>query len=94
MTIKKVQAHLTVSGQVQGVGYRQFTLLRARENGVNGWVKNKLNGEVTALLEGEEEAVRRVINDCLRGPNRAVVKHLDVVIAEELEHFEQFTIRY
>ena len=49
----KVRAHLLVSGRVQGVYFRQSTLLEAQNLGVKGWVRNLMDGRVEAVFEGD-----------------------------------------
>jgi acylphosphatase len=65
--------HLTVSGRVQGVGFRWFVLEEAEAAGVSGWVKNLDDGRVEAWIEGDAEAVRTVEEAVTRGPRHARV---------------------
>lgn len=68
-----VRAHLTISGRVQGVGFRYATLERARSRAVAGWVKNNADGTVDAVFEGPSEAVEALIAWCRLGPSGARV---------------------
>lgn len=88
----QIRVEIVISGRVQGVWYRRFTQQAARGHGVTGWVKNKINGEVTALLEGDELAVSAVIKECRKGPQNAVVD--DIIIANHPHRgeFSTFTI--
>ena len=52
---KKVRAHLLISGRVQGVAFRYYTIDMAQSLGINGWVKNCCDGKVEIVMEGEEE---------------------------------------
>jgi acylphosphatase len=63
---------------VQGVYFRAETCRRAEEAGVAGWVRNLPDGSVEAVLEGEEEAVSRLIAWSRRGPDGARVDAVDV----------------
>ena len=74
----KVRAHLFVSGKVQGVYFRQSTLIEAQSLGVTGWVRNLMDGRVEAVFEGEEHAVKMIVNYCRQGPSAARVTNLDV----------------
>ena len=71
-----------VRGRVQGVGYRDWLLEQAAANGLSGWVRNRADGSVEALLCGEEAAVRDVLSACRRGPAPARVDALEESFAE------------
>jgi acylphosphatase len=73
-----LQARLTISGRVQGVGYRDWAIGTGRRLGLTGWVRNRRDGAVEALLVGEESAVGRMIEACRRGPPAARVDEIDV----------------
>jgi len=64
---------LTISGRVQGVFYRDWTVATARELDLAGWVRNEADGTVAAHLEGEVEAVRTMIGRLHHGPPAARV---------------------
>jgi acylphosphatase len=81
-----------IAGRVQGVGFRYSVQRRAREAGVAGWVRNREDGTVEAALEGDDEAVERVVELCRRGPAGAEVA--DVSVSErEAEGAEGFEVR-
>jgi acylphosphatase len=75
----RVARRFTVSGRVQGVGFRQFTADIARWEGVSGWVRNLPDGCVEALVEGESESVTRVERALRTGPrgSRVEAVHMD-----------------
>ena len=73
-----LQARLTISGRVQGVGYRDWALDVARRLGLTGWVRNRRDGAVEALIVGDEAAVGEMIEACRRGPLMARVEEIDV----------------
>jgi len=65
--------HVTVSGRVQGVGYRYFVERAARSHDLEGWVRNRRDGSVEAVFAGPEQAVAAMIAACRRGPSSARV---------------------
>jgi acylphosphatase len=68
-----ITRHLIISGRVQGVGYRDWLRTEARARGLSGWVRNRMDGSVEALLAGEAGAVAEMIAACRRGPRLALV---------------------
>jgi len=73
-----LQARLTISGRVQGVGYRDWAIGTGLRLGLTGWVRNRSDGAVEALIVGEDEAVGQMIEACRRGPPLARVDEIDV----------------
>jgi acylphosphatase len=76
MTIKTV--HLTITGKVQEVWFRAWTQENAERMGVNGWVRNKSDGSVEAVLSGPENAVDDMVSKCHQGPIAAKVKKVEM----------------
>jgi acylphosphatase len=72
------RARVTVSGYVQGVGFRYAVLARARSLRVGGWVQNRQDGRVEAVFEGDESRVESMVDWCRRGPAGAVVEDVSV----------------
>ena len=66
-----------VRGRVQGVGYRAWTEITALERGLGGWVRNRRDGSVEALLIGPNDVVAAMIEACRNGPPGARVEALD-----------------
>jgi acylphosphatase len=64
---------VTITGRVQGVGYRAWVEHRARGQGLEGWVRNRRDGSVEALFAGPPEAVSEMIASCQHGPSAAQV---------------------
>jgi len=80
---------LAVRGRVQGVGFRYATVRAALELGVTGWVRNRRDGSVEAVVQGPTEAVEALIAWARRGPEAAFVESLEVSEAEgEFATFE------
>lgn len=81
-----------ITGRVQGVFFRAWTQQQARELGVSGWVRNAPNGSVEAHFEGDEAAVKALIQRLNEGPPSAEVAEVEV---EDVmpEGFDSFQIR-
>ncbi|TMH67970.1 MAG: acylphosphatase [Betaproteobacteria bacterium] len=73
-----IARRIVIRGQVQGVGFRFALVDAARESGVAGWVRNRFDGTVEALVQGESRATERMIEWCRRGPPGARVIDVDV----------------
>jgi acylphosphatase len=73
-----IQAMVVISGRVQGVGYRDWALTTGQRLGLTGWVRNRRDGTVEALLVGEDSAVGEMIEACRQGPAMARVDTIDV----------------
>jgi acylphosphatase len=85
----KVTRHLIVRGRVQGVGFREYLRREAERLNVNGWVRNRHDGTVEAMLYGSPEDVARILKWTQRGPPAAHVTAVDVTDASgEFETFE------
>jgi len=85
------RAHVRVSGQVQGVFFRDSTRQKAEELSLAGWVKNVPDGQVEALFEGPSDKVREMVRWCEEGPQQASVENVDTNFESpsgELEAFE------
>ena len=70
--------HVTIRGRVQGVGFRAFVEREAQERALDGWVRNRQDGSVEAVLAGAASAVDEVLALCRRGPAGAQVEGLDL----------------
>ena len=88
MTRRRVVVH----GRVQGVFFRDSVRRLAERNSVAGWVRNTPEGTVEAVLEGEREAVERLVTFCHDGPRGARVTTVDVH-EEEPEALVGFRVR-
>ncbi|HSV50335.1 MAG TPA: acylphosphatase [Candidatus Acidoferrales bacterium] len=88
----KTRAHVYVTGRVQGVFFRQNTKRQAQSKGVLGWVRNLEDGRVEAVFEGDEEAVKMVVEFCKVGPKAAQVTDVKVDWEPYREEFQTFSI--
>jgi len=73
-----LQARLAITGRVQGVGYRDWAVAAGQRLGLSGWVRNRSDGSVEALVAGDDDAVGRMIEACRHGPTLARVDAVDV----------------
>lgn len=81
-----------VSGKVQGVGFRAATVRQAHQLKLGGWVRNLADGRVQVLLQGDRDAVDRMLSWLLRGPPSARVAgvvHEEVTTERLFDRFEQ-----
>jgi len=90
----KVSVDITVSGRVQGVGYRFFTESLAARLGVNGWSMNMPDGSVTAEVEGDREAVEKFVAELKDGPRAARVAEVSVTWKPYQGRYNNFIIRF
>ena len=88
------QAHIIVSGMVQGVGYRFFVQRHARHLGLYGWVKNLLTREVEILVEGDKSRIEILIKSLHTGNPYATVRHVQVHWGEYEGRFTGFDIAF
>ena len=69
--------HLLISGRVQGVGFRWSMCEAALEHGARGWVRNRLDGRVEAVVDGDDAVVAAMLRWAQRGPRMAHVDHVE-----------------
>lgn len=74
---------LVITGRVQGVGYRYWMREVAEAAGASGWVRNRRDGSVEAVVAGDDGAIDMVIAACRQGPPGAVVADVAVTIVAE-----------
>jgi acylphosphatase len=87
------RTHVYVSGRVQGVFFRAETKRAAMNLSLTGWVRNRIDGRVEAVFEGDDADVDKMIEWCRIGPSAARVQ--DVSAADEVYtgSFSSFTIK-
>ena len=73
-----VRKHIVVTGLVQGVGFRYFTVTQARRLGVQGWVRNCRDGSVELEAQGSSDAVQALVEQLAIGPRWSAVSHVAV----------------
>jgi acylphosphatase len=85
------EVKLRIFGKVQGVFFRASTQEKARELGLKGWVKNEADGSVTAVAQGDAEAVKTLVKWCHDGPAQAKVSRVEIE-AHRGGSFDDFSI--
>ena len=90
----KIRAHVYVKGRVQGVYFRQNTKQQAQMRSVKGWVRNLSDGRVEAVFEGEEDAVKAMVDFCGKGPAGAMVTDVAVIWESFADEFLSFVVSY
>jgi len=73
-----MKKHIIISGKVQGVGFRHWLYKAAIQRKIDGWVKNKISGEVEALLIGDDVEIDNLIRLCEKGPPSSKVTKIKV----------------
>lgn len=87
-----VRRRVVVYGLVQGVFFRDTCRRIAEQHGLGGSVRNRYDGAVEAVFEGDEDAVGRLVEWCRHGPSQAVVERIEVA-EEEPEGPTRFLVR-
>lgn len=86
------QVYLLINGDVQGVGYRYFARAVASKYNITGYVKNRHDGKVEAVLEGEDENVFKAIDELKKGPASANITSVDIEWKVPTSFYNSFSI--
>ena len=86
-----VTVRITITGRVQGVGFRESMRVVAQALEINGWVRNVDDGSVEATAQGNEYAIEQLVAWCHNGPPGANVKFVNAELVESSETFIAFT---
>lgn len=90
----RIRVAVLAEGQVQGVGFRYFTKRTAQALKLSGWVRNRSDGAVEAVLEGSKEAVNAALDDLRQGPASGHVEELHCEQQPYLGEFAGFEVRF
>ena len=90
----EARAHVIISGRVQGVCFRMETQRAAKNIGVSGWVKNRFDGTVEAVFEGDKKQVDQIIEWCRKGSSLSVVSNLEIAWESFAGEFKDFDVTY
>jgi len=89
-----MQAHIIVSGRVQGVGYRYFVMRLARKYRLTGWVRNLMTGEVEIEIEGNRGLIESMIQALWTGNAWAAVRNIQTTWESFSGKYKAFDIKY
>jgi len=92
-TMSFKEAYVRISGIVQGVGLRWRALQKAEELGLKGWIRNRPDGDVDAVLQGDDEKIKAMIGWMKRSPSHALVQNIEVQWEKAEKLYENFVIR-
>jgi acylphosphatase len=84
--------HIIVKGRVQGVGFRHFALIQAKQRGLTGTGKNLSNGNVEIYATGKENTLRDYLNTIRQGPVSADVSGVDSDWQEPTNTYDDFKV--
>jgi len=90
----KRRVRVIIRGRVQGVWFRDSTRREAQALGVTGWVRNRADGTVEAVMEGPEESVEALVRWCWKGPPHARVESVEVTEQTWTGEFYCFEVVY
>lgn len=91
--LESMRVHVIVEGRVQGVGFRAFVVDQANQLGVKGWVRNRWNGTVEVVAEGDHAALEDLISALRKGPRASYVTNVDLEWQPATGEFHQFSMR-
>jgi acylphosphatase len=91
--VKRIQQHLLIAGQVQRVYFRDTTLRLARQLGLSGWVRNRRDGRVEMVIQGDLTAVATLADWCHAGPPAARVESVEIHDEPVDSSLTSFTVR-
>ena len=93
MEMETARLHAIVEGYVQGVGFRYFVQDSALAFGLTGWVRNRWEGTVEVLAEGERSTLEKFLTTLYRGPSSATVTGVDPEWSPATGEFRSFSVR-
>ena len=93
MSEENVRLHVIIKGIVQGVGFRFFVFNHGQQLQLNGWVRNRINGAVEVLAEGQRHELEKFLDLICQGPSHAQVEKTEVKWLEAQSDLPPFTVR-
>ncbi|RLI97127.1 MAG: acylphosphatase [Candidatus Aenigmatarchaeota archaeon] len=91
---EKTRAHVVITGRVQGVFFRSTLRSKAKLYEIRGWTRNRQDGSVEALFEGDPDRVQKMITFCWEGPPGAEVDNVDVEYKKPRMDLTGFEIKH
>jgi acylphosphatase len=92
--LEKIRRQMTVSGKVQGVGFRYFTCEVAKSSEIKGFVKNEPDGSVYIDAEGDAKNMSVFIHEIKKGPTYGHITEIKIKKTGELKGYIHFTVKY
>ena len=89
-----VRLHCIIKGRVQGVCFRQYTVDEAETLGLTGWVRNRSDGTVELVAEGESDKLKRLEEWCRQGPSYAHVTSVQAEYSDATREFGGFQVAW
>jgi len=86
------RVHVVITGRVQGVGFRYFVIRNAKQLGLVGWVRNRMDGAVEIVAEGNRQDLQRLVDKLKTGPPMAWVQHVSTQWQPAADSFVDFVI--
>ncbi|MFH1506738.1 MAG: acylphosphatase [archaeon] len=86
--------HITISGNVQGVSFRYYAKLRAKELFLDGWIKNVEFNKVEIVIEGKDDEVDMFLEWCKEGPYYTDIEDIKIEEEDFQREFKDFEVRY
>ena len=93
-TANRKRLEAIVHGRVQGVNFRHYTRARARQMGLTGYVRNRRDGSVQVVAEGDADDLRALLRWLQHGPPLAEVRRVEPAWSEACDDFERFEVRF
>jgi acylphosphatase len=90
---QQARLHARVHGNVQGVGFRYFTLENAHRLDLTGWVRNRRDGTVEVVAEGSRDDLDELLKKLRRGPRAHTTSNVDPEWGEASGDFDRFRVR-
>lgn len=91
---EKKRLRALVHGRVQGVSFRHYTTVEARELGLTGWVANREDRSVEVVAEGERDKLETLLRWLHRGPAAARVERVEAYWSDATGEFVRFQVEY
>ncbi len=86
------RVHTVITGRVQGVGFRYFVIRNAKQLGLVGWVRNRTDGAVEIVAEGDKQDLQGLVSKLKIGPPTAWIENISIQWQPPLGHFADFAI--
>ena len=89
-----IQYEIAIWGKVQGVGFRHYTVQKAREFRLSGWVKNTVEGDILIVAQGDEAVLNTFVDFLSIGPTRARIDKISKNKMDVSTIFDSFNVKY